>query len=148
MTQRPGSGGLVRRALRGAGAGLAATAAMSLWMTVLERAGVMPGQPPRMVVDRLLPVDDDATADALAALSHVGYGVASGALFGAVLAPRRSGPVVGACFGLALWAAGYEGWLPALQVLPPAHRDDRRRVGVMVGAHLIYGGVLGALARR
>lgn len=148
MAQHPGSPDRAVRVLRGCGAGAVATAAMSAWMAGWERLGVLPGQPPRMLVDEVLPVDDDASADAAAAVSHLTIGVAAGGLFGLLGAPRRGGALVGAGFGLALWVVGYEGWMPALRVLPPAHRDDRRRVGVMIGAHVVYGAVLGALAKR
>lgn len=54
----------------------------------------------------------------------------------------------GAAFGLAVWAAGYEGWVPAMGVLPPAHRDKRSRALTMLAAHLVYGAVLGVASRR
>jgi hypothetical protein len=47
-----------------------------------------------------------------------------------------------------VWLAGYEGWLPMMGILPPAHRDDRGRVGTMVAAHLVFGAALGFVLRR
>lgn len=139
--------GVTRALAVGALAGTAATAAMSTWMVVAERVGVMRGQPPRKVVGRLAPVSDGAAADGLAVVSHLAYGAAAGAAFGAVPLSARVRPAAGVGYGLALWAVGYEGWLPVLGVLPAAHRDRRGRVVTMVVAHALYGAVLGVLSR-
>lgn len=138
----------VRGLVRGALAGTAATAAMSGWMVLSERLGIMRGQPPRKAVDRLAPAEDRRTLDALAVVSHAAYGAAAGAAFGAAPLPARVRPAAGIAYGVLLWAVGYEGWMPALGVLPAAHRDQRGRVLTMIAAHAIYGGVLGALSRR
>ena len=55
--------------------------------------------------------------------------------------------MLGATYGFLVWAAGYEGWVPMLGILPPAHRDRRSRVATMMLAHLVYGSVLGRLLR-
>jgi hypothetical protein len=133
-------------AVRGAAAGIVATAAMSACMIGLERAGVMPGQPPRMIVDRLAPELSERTADAVALTMHAAYGAAAGAVFAQVAGGRRA-PMLGAVYGFLVWAAGYEGWVPMLGVLPPAHRDRRSRAATMMLAHLVYGYVLGRQLR-
>jgi hypothetical protein len=136
------------RVVSGGAAGVAATAVMTAFLVAAERSGVMHSQPPRMIVDRLLPGLDDRTADRVALVAHAAYGAGAGALHGLLL-PRRArrAPSAGIAFGLVLWAFGYEGWLPAIGVLPPAHRDHRGRAATMVLAHVVYGAAL-ARARR
>src|SRR5438067_2365283 len=53
-------------------------------------------------------------------LAHFGMGTAAGALYG-LLARKQPlpGPLAGAGFGLAVWAANYLGLLPALGILRP-----------------------------
>jgi hypothetical protein len=50
--------------------------------------------------------------------------------------------------GLAVWAVSYQGWIPALGILPKASEDRPARPAVMVTAHVVYGAVLGALEER
>ncbi len=138
----------VTRALRGLTSGVAATGVMTAFLIASERSGIMRGQPPRMVIDRFAGDADDRAKDGAALLSHFAYGAAAGAVFAVMLGRRRSSPGAGVTYGLVLWALGYEGWLPALGVLPPAHRDHRGRAVTMVIAHVIYGRALAADGRR
>jgi uncharacterized membrane protein (UPF0136 family) len=136
-----------RPPLDGVAAGLAATAAMSGVLVAAAAAGMMRDQPPVLIARKFLPNLPEPLLQASSWVAHFGYGAAGGVLHHVV---QRSRPSVakGAAYGLALWAASYEGWVPVAGVLPPAHADDRRRVATMVTAHLVYGAVLGALARR
>jgi hypothetical protein len=136
----------LRRAVRGGVAGVVATAPMSVLMVAAERLGMLPGPPPRLIVDRLAPDLDDRSAAAVTAVTHAAYGAAAGAAL--ALLPVRLTTARGVVLGLGLYVIGYEGWVPMLGVLPPAHRDDRRRVLTMAVAHLVYGAVVGRLARR
>ena len=61
--------------------------------------------------------------------------------------PRVPGWLVGAVYGLGVWAVSYKGWIPALGILPPPERDRPGRPVIMVAAHVVYGLVLGALVR-
>lgn len=54
----------------------------------------------------------------------------------------------GIVFGLSVWAASYEGWLPVANVLPPAHRDKPGRASSIIAAHIVYGITLGLLGRK
>ncbi|RIX28143.1 hypothetical protein [Amnibacterium setariae] len=139
---------MLARALVGAAAGLAGTAAMTGVLVAAERAGIMQGQPPRMLVDRALPSLDDAAADRVALVAHAAYGAGAGAVF-AVLVRRRASRALtrGVPFGLLVWVLSYEGWVPAAGVLPPAHRDLRGRAITMAVAHAVFGAAL-ARARR
>jgi hypothetical protein len=63
-------------------------------------------------------------------------------LFAAGDSRSRAG-LAGAVFGSMVWAASYMGWVPALGIMPPAHRDRPDRPWSMLTAHWIYGATLG-----
>jgi len=69
----------------------------------------------------------------------VGYGLTFGALYAALCPaggpPHRDGPVL----GLATWAVGYLGWLPALDLMPPVWRQEPLRALTPVAEHIVYG---------
>lgn len=134
--------------IRGGLVGIAATLPMTALMTASVAGGVMPDQPPRRIVGHLLPGLDDPAAAVVTVGSHALYGGAAGAAFSLLPLPRRTTPLLGGAFGLALWAAGYEGWVPLVGALPPGHRDHRGRVATMVVAHLLFGVLLGRFVRR
>jgi hypothetical protein len=69
----------------------------------------------------------------------LGYGMTFGALYGA-LRPR-GGPVLadGALLGLATWAAGYLGWLPATGLMPPVWKHEPLQAIVPAAQHALYG---------
>ena len=147
--------GAVLAALRGGAAGAVGTAAMTAVMLAAGRAGLVGRQPPeaitRTAVERTTGVEPrGATADALSSVAHLGFGVVSGAVYAALPAPKAVPPLArGASYGLAVWAVSYLGWVPRLLgAMPPAEDDRRDRVAVMIAAHVLYGGVLGALDAR
>lgn len=83
---------------------------------------------------------------------HLAYGVGAGVAY--VTIRRRvpwPAPVAGPAFGLAVWAFGYAGWLPALGLYPPPTEDTPDRIATMIAHHVIYGAttaiVADALAR-
>lgn len=135
--------------VRGAVAGTVATAAMSAVMLAFrDRMGEQP--PDAIVTSAADAVGVDPTeteADALASLAHLGFGLATGA--GYALLPRYLPPPVrGVAVALAVWAVSYQGWVPAVGILPPASRDKPGRTEVMVGAHVVFGAVLGVVEDR
>ena len=135
--------------LRGATAGLVATGAMSAVMLVLRRQ--LGEQPPDAIVKAAADaVDAEPTeeqADALAVAAHAGFGLTVGAAY--ALLPRTGPPVLrGVLTALAVYTASYQGWVPALGILPAATRDKPGRPRVMVTAHVVYGAVLGVLDER
>lgn len=147
--------GLPLSLARGGVAGAVGTAAMSALMLGAGRAGLVGRQPPeaitRTVVRRATGVEPrGATAGLLSSATHLGFGVSTGALYAALPAPERVPPPVrGAAYGVAVWAVSYLGWVPRLLGALPAAEDDRNdRVAVMVGAHVVYGAVLGTLEAR
>jgi hypothetical protein len=127
----------------GAVAGLRATAVMSVVFAVGHAVGLIGRLPPRIIVDTISPQLDVESSKGVAVVAHLGYGAGAGAIYTAVT-PRPSRNIgSGILFGLAVWAAGYEGWLPFLGILPRAHRDKRGRALVILAAHVVYGAALG-----
>ena len=61
---------------------------------------------------------------------------------------RASAPEQNARHAPAVWVASYFGWVPKLGLMKPPTRDRPDRSLVMLGAHLIFGGVLGKLSER
>ncbi len=80
-----------------------------------------------------------ATSTALGA--HLAYSAAAGALYALVRETARgtSTPLAGVLLGVAVWASGPEGWIPALGVLPPTHEQPPKKWPVPIAAHLAYG---------
>lgn len=123
-------------------------------MLVARRAGARGEAPPRKltkVVLRVLGMWPKREAlDVLSLAAHVGFGATMGALYGALFdrgADRRGAVMRGVGFGLAVWGTHYAGLIPALGIMPPPQRDRRGRGATMFLAHVVYGGVLGALTR-
>jgi hypothetical protein len=69
----------------------------------------------------------------------VGYGLAFGALYAAAR-PRGGNPwLEGAALGVACWAVGYPGWLPALGLMPPVWRQRAPQAVAPAVEHVAYG---------
>ena len=86
-------------------------------------------------------------ADVMASVLHVGIGAGIGAAY--ALLPRVGSPVVrGLVTAMAVYAASYQGWIPALGILPRATQDRPGRPAVMLSAHVVYGAVLGTVEER
>lgn len=146
----------MNRSVAGALAGLAGTVAMTAAMRAMFRA--LPEKdryplPPRLITDRVVgptglmdAMDEPERRDLTLAL-HYGYGAAAGALYPAV-ARQIGGPAVatGIGYGLAVWGASYLGWIPAMRILTPATHHPRARNGLMLAAHVVWGGVTGVTA--
>ena len=159
------------RSLRGALAGLVATAPMTGVMLGIKQL-LPPIQrfplPPRRITLHLAaaggllgrlprPLDMLATL-----LLHFGFGATAGAVYAWTAARVRlpwHGPHVrlagrrvrllavarGLAFGLLVWAVSYAGWLPALGILAPAQDVPRGRNLLMIAAHLVWGACAGLL---
>ena len=140
----------------GAGAGLAATLPMTLfmrsawkWLPPEERYALPPRQITQKVVGprqfwRMKPGQQTL----LTLMFHFLFGAAMGSIYGIVEQNIPMQNIVkGSLAGLAVWAGSYLGWIPALGILPPATKHPYRRNGLMVVAHLIWGFTLGVLAR-
>lgn len=152
------SGFTYRRLLQGAMAGFIATVPMSISMLIgwrlLPRREKYP-LPPRLITEEIterVGIEDRLDEKELAGLSilsHFCYGVVFGAiyaLFEQWVSLRSS--LKGALSGTALWVGSYLGWLPAMDILPPATRQPPRRNLVMIIAHVIWGLTLGEIMRK
>lgn len=143
--------GMMRELVNGAVSGTLATAAMSTVMVAGEKAGLMRGQPPKHIVRGLLPGSERRPKKGegvLGAVAHVGFGAASGALFGLLSRKRRGRLPLGVGYALAIWVVSYAGWAPRLSALPPLERDEPGRQGVMAVGHVVYGATLAFLLNR
>jgi len=152
MADSPRQVGLVKAAT-GLIAGIVATgpmtAAMILWHRRLPLAQRYP-LPPREITGKIAAKAgvreelSESGESAVTLLSHFGYGSAAGLLYafltGNVTLP---GVLKGILFGLVVWTASYLGLLPAAGILKPATQHPAERNFLMIGAHVIWGAVLG-----
>jgi hypothetical protein len=135
------------RLVAGGLSGALATAAMTGWMAAGRLLGPHGEPPPKRLVRRAarrigLPARHTSPLTWIATgAAHLGFGAGSGALY--AVAVRRSTTTRGMAFGLAVYAVSYAGWIPALDFLPPPHRDRPWRQWTTLTAHLVYGAVLG-----
>jgi len=128
------------RILLGGFAGIAATVAMTAVMRRLHKIISSDEQyplPPRQIIDQIGWSGKEQSTRSLTVFTHVGYGALSGALF--ALLPR---PISGTRYGLAVWAASYLGWIPAMGILSLAVNHPMQRNLLMMAAHVIWGSTL------
>lgn len=147
----------VKAILDGGLGGAVGTVGMSALMLAAGKAGLLGEHPPDTIAGAALDVvgihgQGEEQQDALAILLHFGFGIGTGALFGLLhrrLPFRMNATLHGVIFGSIVWATSYQGWIPALGIMPPASEDRPDRPRVMLVAHWVYGAILGAvLARR
>ena len=73
--------------------------------------------------------------------AHYAYGAAAGLAYGLLRAGAARVPpaALGSVWGLAVWAASYQGWLPAAGITPATtDRPPAERV-TPIAAHLVFG---------
>jgi hypothetical protein len=134
-------------------AGLVATAPMSAVMVAVQRPGRR--MPPKAIVDQAVDLADvdvpRSTRRGTAVVAHLGFGAAVGSLFGVLTANpsvRRHPIASGTSYAMAVWAASYLGWVPAIGALPIAAKDDSSRRRANVISHVVFGATLGRLMVR
>jgi NAD(P)-dependent dehydrogenase (short-subunit alcohol dehydrogenase family) len=115
-------------------------------MLAEKRLGLLGEPPPRRLTRQLLGLPPSDALDAASVAAHFGFGATVGGAF-ALLPSRARATGGGALFGLAVWAANYAGWLPAIGLMPPPAKDRPGRPTAMALSHLVYGAVL-ALSER
>ena len=138
--------------------GLGATLLMSVVMLAARRAGVTPQLPPGKIAEAGIEAVKSGPSEGgekavVATVAHFAFGAGAGALYGAMTAPVAPLPTpvalaAGVAFGSAVWLVSYQGWVPALGIMPPASRDHPGRVATMVVAHWVFGAALAAATRR
>lgn len=147
----------IKASIDGAIGGTVGTVLMSLVMLGAKKAGFMGQLPPERITEAALEATGEAqaskeTVDVLTILAHFGYGIGAGVLFG--IAVRRLRPsldrgLLGVLYGSLIWLVSYQGWVPALGIMPPPELDRPSRPASMLVAHWVYGWTLGkVLARR
>jgi hypothetical protein len=141
--------------------GSLATLPMSAFMLLAQRMGAMGKQPPERITEagiHAAGADDvpEPLEKTASVFLHFVFGGVAGAAFSAwarrparrarAFVRRRNASreaLNGMAFGTMVWAASYMGWVPALGIMPPAHRDRPGRPSSMILAHWIYGAALG-----
>ncbi len=151
--------GSATRLALGAAAGFAGTLALQLLRTASQKAipATMPPirtDPGEFMVEKVeqtvLPraqvptLVETAAAKSLA----VGYGLTAGVLYAALRPNAGPVPCDGLTLGLATWAAGYLGWLPALGLMPPLREQGVAQTLGPAIRHTIFGVVTVAAYRR
>ncbi len=146
----------VKAILDGALGGAVGTAGMSALMLAAGKAGLMGEHPPDKIAGAALDAAgvharDEEDQDALATALHFGFGIGCGALFG--LLHRRlpfhvPAALHGIVFASLIWVTSYQGWVPALGIMPPASEDRPDRPRIMFLVHLVYGAILGVIVAR
>jgi hypothetical protein len=87
-------------------------------------------------------------AHKLAAASlPLGYGATSGLLYALVRPHARSVLLEGTALGVAVWAAGYVGWLPALGLMPPLTEQQPKQIAAPLLQHVAFGLVVASLVK-
>ncbi len=126
---------------------------MSALMIGARRSGLLGRMPPEKITSRALDAAgfrrrDSRTQDLLATILHFAFGGGAGALFAVgskQVRPPLPPALQGIFWGTAVWGVSYLGWVPALGIMPHAARDRPGRALTMLGAHWLYGAVLGQL---
>ena len=131
-------------------AGTVGAVAMQNVMAKAQDANVMGESGPEAftgnLLDRAEASTDDHTEDNVTDLGHLAFGAAGGALFGLTLKLLPfPAMLVGPIFGRMVWETMYRGVAPAMGAMPAPEDDRPGRPETMQNAHLVYGGVLGAL---
>lgn len=142
--------------LAGFASGLAASVPMALVMLALLKLLPKNEQyalPPEEITTKTAAragadeaVRPKSTRRAATWLAHLGYGAATGSLYPLLTGWMRI-PVVlrGILFGSLIWAGSYMGWLPAVNLLPPATDLPARRNLLMITSHWVWGALIGIL---
>jgi len=68
-----------------------------------------------------------------------GYGTAFGALYGTSRPQPKNVLLEGSALGLVTWAAGYLGWLPATQLMPPVSEQEPEQIAGPIFSHILFG---------
>ncbi len=76
---------------------------------------------------------------ALTDILPLGYGMTLALAYAAARSRTKRRGLEGLLFGLAAWAVGYLGWLPATGLMPPIWKHKPRQIITPIAEHAIYG---------
>jgi len=133
---------LLQRLALGAVAGAGATIVMQGMM--MASGKLLPDSRPPMKQDpgefmakkaKVPPELRKAAAKSL----QLGYGMTSGVLYAAMRPRGGSRFLDGSLLGLGVWAAGYLGWLPAADLMPPLSEQEPEQIVVPIVQHALFG---------
>ena len=150
MAAAPSQNGLKTDLVIGAISGIVATVAMTAAAEQMFRR--LPRReryplPPREITERVTqeldaPLRGDDALVAATLASHCAYGAATGALYHAIRTPRARRPEWSIAYAVLVWTISYLGWIPATGILRIATTHPPRRNGLMLAAHVVFGGAL------
>lgn len=147
-----GYGSAMSSISKGAVAGAVATGAMTLHMLWAERTGRVDDLAPEHITDAGLAAagvrPSEGEHAAATTLAHLGFGASAGALYGLVARRRAPNLALGVAYGLAIAVASYQGWVPALRILPPLSEASSGRRNEVLVSHVIYGATLAWVSGR
>jgi putative membrane protein len=136
---------------KGALAGLAGTAAMTFMMWVVAPRVVPKDMRPTEFIPKSVVESGEKQAGHPNALlghekqagyaAHFAYGAGLGMLYGAARErlPQLPAPVMGALFGVGIWAVNFEKTLPALGIQPRVTEQPMKKRPMPLMAHVIFG---------
>jgi pimeloyl-ACP methyl ester carboxylesterase len=84
---------------------------------------------------------------AAAKLLGLGYGATFGALYASSRPEVQKLLLEGSVLGLATWAAGYLGWLPAAGLMPRISEQEPKQIAGPILSHILFGIVTVGLYR-
>lgn len=90
---------------------------------------------PQRIQERIPKKVETSAAASLA----IGYGVTFGAVYAAVRPKGGATLRDGVALGVANWAIGYLGWLPASGIMPPVWRHEGKQIAMPIAQHAVYG---------
>jgi hypothetical protein len=142
---------MTRNLVNGAVGGALATAVYSVVLIAGDRAGVLDEPPPKKIMRVLLPGSKHRPKQgegALSTIAHFAYGSAAGAVLAMLFRGERVPLPIGAAYGLAVWYASYQHWVPRLGAHPPISRDRPERQALLALGHMVYGTSLAIAMNR
>ncbi len=95
-------------------------------------------------IEQALPPETSARVPAAAETAAakflaVGYGLTAGMLYTMLHPDADHGLADGTALGLGTWVAGYVGWLPALDLMPPLTEQRLKQTVGPVIHHILFG---------
>ena len=147
----------MQRLVTGVAAGFVGTVAMTAAMVAMFRLLPRSQQaplPPRQITEQVLTrvgvehLLDEQDRFGATMLAHFLYGSLVGAMY-LETAQRLPLPpfAKGGLFGLAVWGGSYEGWVPAVRLLPAASQWPHARNVLMIVAHVVWGVTIASVTR-